>query len=59
MARVMMRKLESQGPAGRTLLSDRSNGVPEDETNAGARHADVGDAPPIFEVPHAAAWAAI
>jgi hypothetical protein len=34
-------------------------GVPEAETNAGACHADVGDAPLIFEVPHAAAWAAI
>jgi hypothetical protein len=29
------------------------------ETNAGARHADVGDAPLIFEVPHAAGWASI
>ena len=54
-----MRKLESQGPAGAGRCRRIVGGVPEAETNAGARHADVGDAPLIFEVPHAAAWAAI
>ena len=54
-----MRKLESQGPAGPDVVAVSLGGVPEAETNAGARDADVGDAPLIFEAPHAAAWAAI
>ena len=54
-----MRKLESQGPAGPDVVAVSFGGVPEAETNAGARHAEVGDALLIFEVPHAAAWAAI
>ena len=53
-AQVRMRKLESQGPGG----VERCR-VPEAETNAGARHADIGDVPLIFEVAHASAWAAI
>jgi hypothetical protein len=59
MAHVRIRKLESQGPAGPDVVAVSLGGVPEAETNAGARHADVGDGPLIFEVPHAAAWAAI
>ena len=52
-----MRKLESQGPAGPDVVAVSLGGVPEAETNAGARHDDVGDELLIFEVPHAAAWA--
>jgi hypothetical protein len=43
---------------GPDVVAVSLGGVPEAETNAGARHADVGDAPLIFEVPHAAAWVA-
>jgi hypothetical protein len=59
MAQVGMRKLESQGPAGPDVVAALLGGVREAETNAGARHADVGDVPLIFGVPHAAASAAI
>jgi hypothetical protein len=59
MAQVRMRKLESQGPAGPDLVAVSLGGVPEAERNAGARHADIGDAPLAFEVANAAAWAAI
>jgi len=54
-----MRKLESQGPAGPDVVAVSLGSEPEAETNAGARHAYVGDSPLIFEVPHAAAGPAI
>jgi len=43
-----MRKLESRARPGPDVVAVSLGGVPEAQTNAGTRHADVGDAP-LFE----------